>query len=82
MLMYFEGAISQIPQKRASLQFAGKQRPGMLHGYQIDQILDLVNVIAQSPPMFILSHFCGVPINALFMDLLNTPSGNMLFSLP
>jgi hypothetical protein len=54
----------------------------VLHGYGIDQILDLVNVIAQTPPMFILSHFCGVPINALFMDLLNTPSGNMLFSLP
>jgi phosphatidylserine decarboxylase len=57
-------------------------RPGILHGMKVDHVLDLINVIAQTPPEFAYSEFCGVPINALVVDLINTESGQSLFSHP
>jgi phosphatidylserine decarboxylase len=57
-------------------------RPGILHGMSIDHVLDLINVIAQTPPSYSHSEFCGVPINALLIDLINTEFGKSLFSHP
>ena len=48
----------------------------------IDHVLDLFNVVAQSPPEFTHSQFSGVPFNALLIDLINTSFGKALFSLP
>jgi hypothetical protein len=48
----------------------------------IDQVLDLINVVTQTPPCFSHSEFSGVPINALLIDLINTDFGKSLFSMP
>lgn len=80
--MYFQGALDEIPAEVASLDEVGRCRPGILHGMSIDHVLDLINVVAQTPPSYSHSEFCGVPINALLIDLINTNFGKSLFSHP
>lgn len=80
--MYFQGALDEIPAMVASLDEIGRERPGILHGMSVDHVLDLINVAAQTPPCYSHSEFCGVPINALLIDLINTELGKSLFSHP
>lgn len=50
--MYFQGALDQIPESVASLDEIGKCRQGILYGMSLDEVFDLVNVVAQTPPCY------------------------------
>jgi hypothetical protein len=82
MRMYLSAALEAIPPIVASIDVPGETREGVLHGYSIDFMFALINIIAQTPPSFIHSEFAGVPINAIFIDLMNTVQGQAFFSLP
>ena len=79
--MKFQGAIDQIPAEVPSFDNPGK-RKGVLTHMTVDEVLDLLNIAVQTPPCFIPSMFCGVPISSFFVDLMNTELGKAMFSRP
>lgn len=44
--------------------------------------MDLINVVAQTPPSVAHSEYSGLPIYVLLIDLINTDFGRSLFSQP
>jgi hypothetical protein len=78
--MYFQGALDSIPKTVSSADEPGKERPGVLYSMSIDQVLDLINVVAQTPPSVAHSEYSGLPIYVLLIDLINTDLGRSLFS--
>jgi hypothetical protein len=80
--MYFQTALDSIPEFVASLDTVGRNRPGILYGMKIEEVLDLMNVVVQTPPCYSQSEFSGVPFNSILIDMINTSAGQALFSMP
>ena len=78
--MQFQGAIDQIPEFSPSYDRVGEMRPSVLYKSSVESVLDLLNAAAQTPPCFSPTEFCGVPINSLFIDLMNTELGKAMFA--
>jgi hypothetical protein len=70
--MQFQGAIDQIPSTVPSFEHYGKMRPGILYGSTVEEVLDLFNFAAQTPPRFSSNLLCAIPFSSLRFDLANT----------
>lgn len=59
-----------------------KSTTPLLKGFTFDQILQVLNNAAVTPPAFSNSDLVGFPFNALFIDFMQTQNGRTFFSSP